>query len=212
MQVVRADDVVRTVISHLKARSSSDPRLDMEPLGHVSDQTVPVGAVQIKVGEAAGPWPRPKVGIPVSVLVDNRKVRAMTVWLAVQMPAHAWVYGGAYSAGQLTDQIRMHEADVDLACCAGMPVRSPDELRGKRLRKSVRSGQPLMASDLEPVPDVQARSSVEIEVVQGQIQLAAMGRALRDGKVGEFVEVVVDGARTAVRARVIAKQKVAIHE
>lgn len=212
MQVVRADDVVRTAISHLKARPSSDPRLKMQPLGHVSDQSVPTGAVRVEVGEVVGPWPRPKVGVPVSVLVDNRKVRAMTVWLGVQMPARAWVYDRAYAAGQPTDQVRMHEADVDLACCAGMPVSSPDELRGKRLRRSVRSGQPLMSSDLELIPDVQARSSVEIEVVQGQIQLAAVGRALRDGKVGEFVEVVVDGGRSAVRARVIAKQKVAIHE
>lgn len=213
MQTLRADDIAQAVIETARERwRSPDRRIDVALLGRLQDQMLPKGDVRVEVGEIAGPWPRQKVGVPVTVLVDGRKTRAMTVWLAVRMPQRAWVYGNAYAAGLTMDTLQIVQSEVDLACCSGSPVTSPAELAEFRLRKSVRSGQPLMQADFERLPDVQARTAVQIEVVHGSIRLATSGRALGDGRIGEFIDVLPDGSRAVVRTRVTAKQKVGIHE
>lgn len=213
MQTMRADDIAHAVIEAVQGRlRSPGRRIDLALLGRLHDQTLPEGDVRVEVGEIVGPWPRQKVGVPVTLLVDGRKARTMMAWLSVRMPQRAWVYGNAYAAGLTTDELKSVQSEVDMACCVGTPVASPGELGNFRLRKSVRSGQPLMQGDFEQLPDVQARTMVKIEVVHGPIRLATTGRALGDGHIGEFIDVLPDGSRAVVRTRVTAKQKVGIHE
>jgi flagellar basal body P-ring formation protein FlgA len=212
-QTMPADDVSHAVIAELQQRMQpSGRRLNLVVLGRLPDQVLPLGDVRVEVGAIAGPWPRPKIGIPVTLLVDGQKVRSMTMWLGVHMPQRALVFGSDYAAGSSTDTLQLVEADVDLACCAGTPAVLAQNSGDFRLRRSVRAGQPLMQDDVEGVPDVQARSSVEIEVVRGSIRLATTGRALSDGRVGGMVDVLPDGTKSSVRTRVVARQKVAINE
>ncbi len=187
----------------------------------VRDQALPAGTLAMDVGNVAGRWPRARVGVPVRLRVDGRVVRTLTVWVAMSDVRRVPTYAQAANAKSTLDAASVVVADVDMTCCDGalVDVRAgadgitgADALAGKRLRRAVRAGQPVMAADFEPMPDVAARQKVTIEVVRGPVRLTTVGVALADAHIGQRVTVRPDAAEQAVVGRVTDKQKVILDE
>lgn len=212
-QTLPADDIRREVERALGERlreAGSGARI--VAIEAVRDQSLPPGRAKIEVGEIAGRWPRARAGVPVRLTVDGRPVRTVTVWVGMRDARRVPVYADASNAGAAGETLRLVEGDVDMTCCSGAPIAGADAVRGLRLRRSVRAGQPAMASDFERMPDVIERQQVRIEVVRGAVRLTTVGTALADGDIGQIVRVRADGSDSAVAARVIDKQKVILDE
>lgn len=212
-QTLPADDIRREVERALGERlreAGSGARI--VAIEAVRDQTLPAGRAKIEVGAVAGRWPRPRAGVPVRLTVDGRPVRTVTVWVGMRDARRVTVYADASNAGAAGETLRLVEGDVDMTCCSGAPIADAGAVRGLRLRRAVRAGQPAMASDFERMPDVTERQQVRIEVVRGAVRLTTVGTALADGDIGQIVRVRADGSDSAVAARVIDKQKVILDE
>ncbi len=178
----------------------------------VRDQILPAGRVELSVGVIAGHWPRSRAGVPVRIEVDGRNVRTLTVWVTLRDMRTVLAYERSAAARTPADALRLRPAEVDLTCCDAAPVADIGDLAGLRLRRAARVGEPVLVSDFEPVPEVEARAQVEIEVERGAVRLRMQGMALADGRIGDRIRVRPDATEQTVLARVVATSKVRVDE
>ena len=158
-----------------------------------------------------GPWLRPRVGVPVRVRLADRQTTA-TVWFVVSAPASGQIYVDGFARGESTGKIAYRTGMVDLARQQGQRTVAPDALAGMRLRHSVRAGDPVLASDFEPVPMISARQTVRVLATSGAVHLSVPARALADGDAGQTIPVLPVGATSPIRARVVSSEMVTLED
>lgn len=213
VQTLPGDAIAAAVVQAVRAQVAPTSRTaTVELADHVADQSLPAGRAEERVGAPAGPLPRARAGVPVWLWVDGRPVRPMTVWVAVHDPRTTAVYAEAYAATTPADRIRTDVRLVDWTCCAGATAVEPARLQDARLRRAVHTGEPLLESDFEPQPAVEARQAVRVDVARGAVHLSATGVALADAGIGDAVLVRLDGAHQALRGHVVAAHQVTIDE
>lgn len=182
-----------------------------ELAGHINDAQLSSDLpATIKVGPLKSGWLRPRIGIPVQVIVADKVVSTVTVWFSVTAPHAGLVYEKNQNKTTLAEQLNVRAGQIDLARTKGVASASLDKFAGMRLRRSVTAGQALQADDFEPVPMVQAQEMVRAETGNGAIHLSVAARALGDAGIGEIVQVLPTHAAQPVRARVVSKQVVVI--
>lgn len=202
-------DVEAVVVQRLREANSTARVLGVNG---VRDQSLPAGRIALEVGAIAGRWPRARAGVPVRLLVDGRTVRTLTAWIDLSDVRTVLTYAESASAKSPTTALRLVAGEVDMVCCDGAAAPAADALAGMRVRRAVRAGEPVLLSDLEPMPDVAERQPVGIEVVRGSVRLTTVGTALADGRIGQIIAVRPDASEHTVKARVTAKQTVSLDE
>ncbi len=180
--------------------------------GRIADQLLPAGKAEVRVGEIQGRLPRPRIAVPVRLVVDGRPVRPMTVWLALSDVREVLTYADDAAARTKGADVVLTPARVDMACCSGAVVDAPSALAGLRTRRAVHAGAPALLDDFEPEPAVAAREAVAIDVHRGLVRVRTSGVALEDGNVGDRVLVRPDRGRDAITSRVVANREVVIGE
>ena len=182
-------------------------------VGRLRDVRLPGDAAyELRVGPMPAASLRPRVAVPVEIHVGGRRVSTANVWFAVSAQMPAPVYTADFAKAQDAQGVRVREGQADLARTRGEPPSDLDAVAGLRLRHAVRAGEPLLASDFEVAPDVQAQQVVQIESVHGPVRIRTTGRALADARLGEFVAVLPSHAERPVRARVVSPQAVLIED
>lgn len=213
VQTVSADTLrsqVESTIAQRLREAASPARI--VAIDGVRDQVLPAGVLRVDVGAVAGRWPRARAGVPVRIMVADRHVRTLTAWVVLRDVRTVQTYAAPLSARSPVTELRLVQGDVDMTCCGGVVLEDVAMLSDFRMRRSVRAGEPVLLSDFEPMPDVSERQVVSIEVQRGAVRLTTVGIALADARIGENVSVRPDASAQAVRARVIAKQKVILDE
>lgn len=212
-QRVPARAIERAAREGVAARLSEiGSKAQLRVSARIDDQMVAAGTLGIELGELSGRLPRPRVGVPVRLLVDGRLARSITVWLEMQDVRTVMTYAADYDARQPASGMQTRMAEVDMTCCSGEPVVAAVELEGLRSTRALRAGQPVLRGEFEPLPEVIAGQRVEVELDDGAVRLRSSGIALADGRTGERLAVRLAHAREAVPARVVAEAKVVIDE
>ncbi len=206
-----ADAVTAQIQSELQQRLHAQGSGAMVQVGLVRLQALPVGAVQIEIGDVAGRWPRARASVPVRVRMDGRVLRTLNVPVTATDLRSVQVFDANYVARTGLATLRLREATMDMVCCSGtVLVGLP--AAGYRLRQDVRAGTPLTDAVLEPLPAVQGMQEVQLLVRHKGIELSAAAVALQDGQVGQRIAVRPSYAHETVVATVTAPGKVQIHE
>lgn len=205
-QHVPAQQIVDAARHVLEAQpGTSEDGVSLSVIGAPEDVAVRAGAIGLVPHSITGRWPRPRVGVPVDIRVGGHTARVATVWFAVSMPGQVNAFANAAPAGTHADQLRFDRGMSDLARLDGTPVDNPSALRGMRLRRGVRAGEAATMADFEPIPDVDRRQPVRVDVTMGAVHLHTHGVAQGAGGLGQVVPVLVDGADAPVKARIIDK-------
>lgn len=188
---------------------------------HVVIETV--GRIPTLAGDGAGwgainaevpaeRWLRPRLPVRVTLSpTTSGPATTVTVWFALSAPTTGTVYAKDFPRGTGAAQFDSRQGPIDLARTQGEPAL--DEampVTAGRLRHAVRAGEPVLASDWESVPVVQAQQRIGIEAVAGPVRLATQGVALADGDVGEVIAVLPDHAARPVQGRVVSHEVVRI--
>jgi flagella basal body P-ring formation protein FlgA len=205
VQTVAASRLVGAAQDVLREHLASGGEVSITTIGTPEEVRVPMGEVSLQVHPISGRWPRPRVGVPVDVLVDGRVVRSATVWFALSVHSKVLTYGDDEPIGVQAQQLRIHAAEVDVATLQETPVDGPSALDGMRLRKPVQEGSAVLLSDFEKIPDVDRQEKVRVLASYGAIRLATRGVANEKGNAGDVVPVLINGADEPVRARVTEK-------
>lgn len=123
--------------------------------------------------------------------------------VSVAAPDAAIKRGAIISEGQLTR--------VDVSAANARTALSLDDIVGREARRDLAPGQPIRAFDIKDPDLIKRGQAVTMVVRQGGLTIAAQGRALQDGALGQTIRVqntasshVVDGAITASGVVVVA--------
>jgi flagellar basal body P-ring formation protein FlgA len=84
------------------------------------------------------------------------------------------------------------------------PIFSLEEVIGKRLKRSVRLGEPLKKSQVEFPPVIKRGERVVIQVESQGLMLTAAGEAKQDGQAGETIQVMNTNSHKQIRCQVVA--------
>lgn len=201
-------EVVRTAMADRLAAQHSTAEVYVS--GRIADQWLPQGALEIAAGEVAGRLPRSRVGVPVNLSVNGQVVRSLTAWVEMREPRTVLTYAVPYVRHHAGESMQWQLASVDMTCCPGEVATSAEQVSSMRITRAVREGNPVMLSDFETVPEVQAQQRITIEVVRGAVRLQTAGVALRDGRIGDRVAVQPDHSRQPLRSRVVSTQTVVV--
>lgn len=208
-QTIPARQIEDAVEGHVRARLRSlGSHAQWVVTPGLRDQLVPEGRIAIVVGEPSGRLPRKRVGLPVRLEIDGRLVKTLTAWVEMHDRQAVLVYAEDHPRGRLSEGLRFSRAQVDMVCCTGDKVISPDQLAHMQLAKAVRAGQPAMTDDYVLVPQVRVRQPVEIVAGNEQIRIALRGIAMADGYMGDHVPVRVPASPTLIRSVVIGEGRV----
>lgn len=166
--------------------------------------------VQIRVGQIEGRWPRSRVGVPVQTQSGEGPVRSHLVWFSVHRWQDVSVYTVDAHAGDSLGKLRMQLQRRDMAHFGDAAPLPPvlAEPGALRLKRSVRAGQPALRDDFETAPAVAGQKDVALTVIKGLVRLRTRALSQKDAAVGELVNVLPNGARQWVQARVTAPGEV----
>ncbi|HEY0199037.1 MAG TPA: flagellar basal body P-ring formation chaperone FlgA [Rhodanobacter sp.] len=210
MQSIPATDILHCAETELERHSAGQEGLEWSPAEQVESSNVPAGRYALQAGVLQGRWPRARVGIPVHVSVDGIAVQSRVVWFSVKQWRQGWVYARSARPGDVMapDLVRVERMDV-----IGADVPDPDQqawMADHRLHRSVRAGQLVLRSDIEPIPAVSRNEEVALDVHAGAVRLLTKAVAYRDGEVDEMIDVRPEGVSGVVKARVVGKGEVQI--
>ncbi len=201
--------VVETVQARLQAQGST---AIVSVLGRVADVAGVGVDPEVEVGTVAGRWPRARASVPVR-LTDSRGTRRLvTVWLAASDLREVLAYSNDYPAMVPGEKLQATPVRIDMACCEGPAITTLADVRGKRLRRAVHAGSPVLAEDLTAAPEVAAQQQVTLAVERGAVRIVVAGTALASGRLGERIQVRPQGSQRAVQARVSAPAEVVVDE
>lgn len=210
-RTIDAAEFVRTAEKALECKSASlTGNMEWSLVGRLDAFQLAADRYELVAGEVRGQWPRRRVGVPVNVLVDGKKMQSRIVWFSVRQWTPALVYRQAATSGDVVDpeQIGVERMDV-----VGLDVPDPrqtDWVRGMRLRHPVRAGQLVLRTDFEPAPAVARNDEVQLAVQVGTIRLVTSAVAFEDGAIDELINVRPEGVTDMVRARVVGRNEVQI--
>ncbi|MFT3806727.1 flagellar basal body P-ring formation chaperone FlgA [Arenimonas sp.] len=207
-----AERIVSVAREALLARAQAEG-IDVlvEPVGRVQSVSAAASEVaEVAVIDWQSPWLRSRVGVPVQVRAASGISSTVVVWFALSAPKEGLVYAQDAARGASGAQTPTTMARYDLARSGEPALSSPEAIVVQRLRRSVRAGMPVLASDFEAIPTVQAQQPVRIAVAQGAVRLDVAGRALVDGETGQIISVLPSHATEPVRARVVSSQVVTL--
>ncbi len=117
------------------------------------------------------------------------------------------------------DRIRRHERlaatkfvrkRMEITSLQEQPVTAPDAVSGFRSTRNLPKGKILTRSALEPVPDIEVGREVSIILDNGLYVLTAPGRAMQDGRAGQYVRVKNLSSGKIIVAKVVDARSVAI--
>jgi len=135
--------------------------------------------------------------------VDRKVVKNMSVRGKIEALAHVVVAattlqrGQILSAGQLTTRV----LDISTMDKVGSSVQ---ELVGKKLRRSLRAGSPVLASMVEELPLVHRGERVKIVANAGPMHLTTLGLAYSDGILNQMIQVKNISSNKVIYGRVAA--------
>jgi len=84
------------------------------------------------------------------------------------------------------------------------PIFDQTDIIGKRLKRSVRLGQPLQVNQVEFPPVIKRGDRVIIQAQNQGLMLTAAGEAKQDGRTGEEIRVMNSNSRKEVLCQVVA--------
>jgi len=166
------------------------------------------GPLRTRLATASEPPFQGRVPITVELLAGEQVVARHIVSPYVRVLQTAIVPVRDLRRGEMLGSGDVRVAKVDAARTRGDLVRTIDFVFGKRLKSSVREGQPLRESQVEVVPVVDRGDRVMLILESGGLQIQAVGRAQEAGAIGQWIRVLNVDSRREVSGRVDPDGKV----
>ncbi len=180
---VGRDALVEAVRAAVRPRVAPDEEIRVLSVGLPGP--VPRGGLDLRPRLPEGSLPS-SFTVPVDVWVDGTK--AATGWVRVE------VFRGR-PAVVLTRDIRrgevigLDDVGVRTARSDATTLSEPQQVVGKRLRRSLRAGTALRRQDLEAVPVVSRGDVVRLVARVGGVTASTLGKALGSAGIGEVLQV-----------------------
>ena len=176
----------------LHYKSMTLPKSYQVPAGRISHQVIP-----------AKPGVVGSRRMTLMTRVDGQIVSNQSVRIELEALAEVAVITETLRRGTV-----LSPADVELRyqdiSRIKAPIFSLEDVIGKRLKRSVRLGEPLQRKQVEFPPVIKRGELVIIQAQRQGIKLTAAGEAKQDGRTGEAIRVMNSNSHKEILCRVIA--------
>jgi flagellar basal body P-ring formation protein FlgA len=135
--------------------------------------------------------------------VDGRTVSNKSIRIELEAAAEIAVTTSALRRGAVLrlEDVEMRYQDISKF---KEPIFDQTEIIGKRMKRSVRLGDPLQKHQIEFPPVIKRGERVVIQAVSKGLSLSAVGEARQDGRSGEAIRVMNSSSRKEVLCQVVA--------
>ena len=211
---VSAQELETVALAALQAKASAESiDAHFTLAASARDVTLPAGAAcAAPRAEVPARWLSARTAVPVRIDCGENRVLSALLWFEVSAPAKGVAYAANYQPRSGGATVQLVDADIDLATTHGAPLVERDALAGLRLKRNAIAGAAALASDFQPMPAVQAQQRVRIDLAGKGMHLSVPGRALRDGEIGEVIDVLPSNATRPVQARVASAEVVTLED
>jgi flagella basal body P-ring formation protein FlgA len=135
--------------------------------------------------------------------VDGRTVSNRSIRVDLEAFAEVAVATESLRRGEILDSSQVELVYQDISRIKD-PVFNIEDISGKRLKRSLRNGEPLQRQQIEVPPVIHRGERVVIEAHGPGLVLSAVGEAKQDGHIGESIRVINSGSRKEVLCLVVA--------
>jgi flagella basal body P-ring formation protein FlgA len=209
-QQVDQQEVERVLKQYLKQQSQRLPQVDLrfKSISLAQSFKVPAGRLEHQVIPAK-PGVIGSRRVTLISRVDGRTVSNQSVRVELEALAEVAVATAALRRGTLldADDVSLRYQDISRL---DKPIFAIDEIVGKRLKRSVRLGEPLQRHRVEFPPVVKRGDRVVIQAQSAGLLLTAAGEARQDGRSGETIQVRNSSSQKTILCRVVAPGQVKV--
>ena len=183
-----------TLLPHvdLRFKSITLPKPYQLPAGRISHQVVP-----------AKPGTIGSRRMTLMTRVNGRIISNQSVRVELEALAEVAVISGTLRRGAILDRDDVELRYQDITRLKA-PIFSVEDVIGKRLKRSVRLGEPLQRNQIEFPPVIKRGERVVIQARSQGLMLTAAGEAKQDGRTGEAIRVMNSNSRKEVLCQVVA--------
>lgn len=135
--------------------------------------------------------------------INNKVVKNMSVRGEVEALARVVISATSLKRDQIIEPEMVSLEVMDIAKIAD-PGLDQEDFIGKKLKRSLRAGSPILSSMVESPPIVRRGERVKIVITLGQMLLTATGLAHSDGKQNQMIRVQNLSSHKTVYCRVTA--------
>ena len=135
--------------------------------------------------------------------VDGQIISNQSIRVELEALAEIAVSSAALRRGEILDANNLELRYQDIGRLKD-PIFTVEDVIGKRLKRSVRLGEPLQRQQVEFPPVIKRGERVVIQVQGRGLMLSAAGEAKQDGRTGEAIRVVNSNSRKEVMCQVVA--------
>lgn len=160
------------------------------------------GPLRTRLATESEPPFQGRVPVTVELLAGDQVVARHIVSPYVRVLTTAIVPVRDLRRGDTLGSGDVRVAKIDAVRTRGELVPTIDLVVGKRLKSSVREGQPLRESQIEVVPVVDRGDRVMLVLESGGLRVQAIGRAQESGAIGQWIRVLNVDSRREVSGRV----------
>lgn len=209
-QQVEKQEVERVLTEYLVRQSQRLPHVDLRfksialpqpfklPAGRLEHQVIP-----------AKPGVIGSRRVTLLSRVDGRTVSNQSIRIELEALARVAVATATLRRGTLLDaeDVSLRYQDISRL---DKPIFSLEEIVGKRLKRSVRLGEPLERHRVEFPPLIKRGERVVIRAQSAGLLLTAAGEARQDGRSGETIRVRNSSSQKTILCRVVAPGQVKV--
>lgn len=203
-QMIDRQEMEQIVQDFLTAKSDILPNVDLGYKSIVLPQpySVPQGRIDHQVIPAK-PGVIGSRRLTLVTRVDGQTVSNKSIRIELEAVAEIAVMTSALRRGAILSatDIEMRYQDISKF---KEPIFDQTEIVGKRLKRSVRLGDPLQTHQIEFPPVIKRGERVVIQAVSKGLSLSAAGEARQDGRSGEAIRVINSSSRKEVLCQVVA--------
>ncbi len=204
LQLISQDEMAGVLNDYLAEASQQLPRVELRFAAMHLPQPfkVPQGRLAFQVIPA-----KPEIigsrRVTLLTRVDDQLVGNQSIRVELEALAEIVIAADNLRRGDLLgpDNVSLQYQDITTL---KQPLFAAEDIYGKRLKRSVRLGQPLLEKQVEFPPLIKRGDRVKIQVQQGALLLTAAGEARQDGLRGESIKVMNSNSRREILCRVIA--------
>ena len=193
-----ADESERLPGVELRFTSLSLPEPFAVPAGHLEFQVIP-----------AKPGVIGSRRVTLLTRVDGQIAANQSIRVELEALAEILVAAENLRRGEVLSEDKVSYQQQDISKLK-QPLFNGDEVFGKRLKRTVRLGQPLLLQQIEFPPLIKRGDRVVIQAQRGGLMLTAAGEARENGLLDETIRVMNSNSHKEVLCRVTASGQVTV--
>lgn len=209
-QLIRPQEIEQVLNDYLAAESERLPRVELRfaSISLPKPFKVPEGAIEYQVIPAK-PGVIGSRRVTLLTRVDGQVLSNRSIRVELEAMAEILVATDNLRRGEVLGPQNISVQSQDISKLK-QPLFNGDDVFGKRLKRSLRLGQPLLRKQVEFPPLIKRGERVVIQARGSGLMLSTAGEAKQDGLLDETIRVMNLGSRKEVLCRVVAPGTVSV--